>query len=96
MNCLQALQKQSQTLTAEAKHLSQQLQMLQKDVQDKQQLHKHTKYIEEWSAVFMLMLFKMLTLLHSCRDLYAAHLQEQRALMDEYTDHCNSSASTYT
>lgn len=37
------LQKQSQTLTCEATRLSQQLQMLQKDVQDKQQLHKHTR-----------------------------------------------------
>ena len=44
MNCLQALQKQSQTLTAEAQHLGQQLQMLQKDVQDKQQLHKCARY----------------------------------------------------
>ncbi|KAL3146952.1 hypothetical protein ABBQ38_014921 [Trebouxia sp. C0009 RCD-2024] len=40
---LLALQKQSQTLTCEAARLSQQLQMLQKDVQDKQQLHKHTR-----------------------------------------------------
>ena len=43
-SCLQALQKQSQTLTAEAARLSQQLQMVQKDMQDKQQLHKHTRY----------------------------------------------------
>lgn len=43
--CLQALQKQSQTLTAETTRLSQQLQMLQKDVQDKKQLHKHTRCV---------------------------------------------------
>ena len=51
MNCLQALQTQSRTLTAEANRLSQQLQMLQKDMQGKQQLLKHTRYIQELAAL---------------------------------------------
>lgn len=54
MYCLQALQQQSQSLTAEAQHLSQQLQMLQRDVHDKQQLHKHTRYIKKFLNCFIL------------------------------------------
>ena len=53
MSCLQALQQQSQTLTAEAQHLSQQLQMQQRDVQDKQQLHKHKRYIANFLNCFV-------------------------------------------
>ncbi|DBB18755.1 TPA: hypothetical protein ACH3X3_000360 [Trebouxia sp. C0006] len=55
------LQKQSHIASLEAARLSQQLQLLQKDVEGKVQVQKQS------------------------RDMYAAHLKEQKSVLEEYT-----------